>query len=617
MWIFLCAFAFQIAVVERLADSWHFPPSANDTGFYQDWARKIRGDIPWKAGEMNSPGTAFYGMPGYPYALAGIFSVTGGFHQERSPVIVALVQAAMQAGTATLLFLLGLRLFSRRPEGDRQGFWLGLLASVLWMLFVPAQIFSAVYLSSAWLVLGFWMILHQIITREACRAHFWFWMGLALGFLAMFAASVLVLLPLLCIAIEYRTLGKGWIARRRRCLAGFALLLAGMALGASPCWLHNFWGARDPVLFSGHDGVNFYIGNHAGADGYTNIPPELPSSQRELLEDSISIAERELGRSPLLRATISQFWKERALLWITHNPFSWVRLLYLKIDNYWNGFQYDDLSLLRSLEDSNLPLPGLRWAHLAPLALAGLLSVRRWKGLGWAAGAVLLVMAGLLPVFVTERYRLPAAPGLILLSIGGVAWLWEKCRVRSLPGIAIYATALLAAAIWTTQPRALPYWSLDYYNDGVRSLDIAQGISESDGAPLVQQAQESLERALAFAPNDSNILLALGNVWFLRGIDEKAKDCFERAVTANRSNFRALGNLAQSYGRQNHWAEALPLLEEAVSLDPDNFLRWLALAQANEHLGHLTEARKAIQSALRLKPGDPQLMEISRRLWQR
>ena len=619
LWVFLCCLAIQVGVVLQLSDSLHFPPSAGDTAFYRDWALKIRGDVPWVPGEVNSPGTTFYGMPGYAYLLAGLYSVTGGYHPDRSPEIIGLLQAFAQAGTATFLFLLARRAFGGRShEENRRGLTLGWLAALLWAFYTPAQVFSAIHMPQAWLVCAFWGCLYWVTAPRAGRGFSlvrpWLAVGLLIGVMSMLVASLLMLLPLICIAIALST-EKKFLARIGQFLAAVTLLFSGVFLGSSPCWIHNFYRAHDPVLFSAHDGVNFYIGNHEGANGYTHIPPELPGSQRELLDASISIAERELGRGPLPRSAVSRFWKERALSWISHSQFSWMKLLCVKVDNYWNAFQYDDLSLLRPLRDDALPFPGLRWAHLVPFALAGLLSLRRWPHLGWTAGALLLILAALLPVFVTERYRLLAAPGLVLLALGGVAWLWERLSAgRHLGPTVTYALLLAAAAFWTTQPRPADLWSLSYLNEGTRYLTAASEATPEDATPLLARAESALSAANAYLPGSSPTLFALGNLWMARKQPAQAQPFFEQSVAANPTNYRALANLAQVYRTLGRPADALPLLREAARLDPETARRWFALAETCQQLSLLPEARTAIQNAVRLAPNNPDIAALARDL---
>lgn len=70
--VWVGAFLVQFFVLNMIADSRHFLPDGDDMKFYDDWARRILG------GRLTD-GKAFYGLPGYAYALAGIYKVTGGY----------------------------------------------------------------------------------------------------------------------------------------------------------------------------------------------------------------------------------------------------------------------------------------------------------------------------------------------------------------------------------------------------------------------------------------------------------------------------------------------------------------------------------------------------------
>jgi hypothetical protein len=142
--------------------------------------------------------------------------------------------------------------------------------------------------------------------------------------------------------------------------------------------VHNYFYAHDRVLFSAHDGLNYYIGNHAEANGYTKIPPILRASQESLLLDSLSVPERELGR-PLKRSEVSAYWKAKGQAFIHEHPAAWLRLMGVKFANFWNNYQYDDLSILKLLRDEGVVPPGLRFGFAGALALpAMLLCFWRW-----------------------------------------------------------------------------------------------------------------------------------------------------------------------------------------------------------------------------------------------
>ncbi len=622
LWVFLAAFALQFLLVLNLSESRHFVPDSDDMRFYREWARKLSGEIPWKKGEANFPGTAFYGMPGYAYALTGIYSLTGGYDPDKSPFLVGAIQAAFHAGTATFLFLLSRRIFGGPSTREsRRGTGIGVAAAACWAAYTPAQVFSAIHMPSAWVVCAFWGIVYWLVCiHENARVSWWrpwLWMGLLLGIVAMLVATVLMLLPLIILAIALTvSKGKGLRKRIAGSVGAIVTLLAGLYAGCSPCWIHNYFYAQDPVLFSAHDGLNFYLGNHSTANGYTKIPDGLSASQEGLLTDSIEIPERAMGRE-LKRSEASRYWKTKAQEWISTNRVAWLRLMGVKVDNYWNTFQYDDLSILRLLRSEGLIPPGLRWGYFSPLALAGILSLGYWKRLRWVAGGVLILMLALLPVFITERYRLTAAPGLILLSLGGLAWLWEKLASRALVPALAYGALAAAAAWWTTTPRPdIGLWSLDFYKAGIRATDtvLLLQLPEKEAAPYLERAQTALEKAHAYVPENADVLLGLGNVWKLRGRAEIAERCFRKAIELNPNQDRALANLAQILGDRGEWKEALVLQAAATRLDQENHKRWYALAQIYKELGELPKARQAVQKAMELNPKSEELKKLAAEL---
>src|SRR5689334_1811875 len=85
VWVFLAAFLVRLFVLIRFSGSPHFLPDHGDMKFYNDWALRILG------GEWTDH-KAFYGLPGYPFLLAAIYSITG-----YSPFIVGFLQSAAEA----------------------------------------------------------------------------------------------------------------------------------------------------------------------------------------------------------------------------------------------------------------------------------------------------------------------------------------------------------------------------------------------------------------------------------------------------------------------------------------------------------------------------------------
>ena len=333
--------------------------------FYNDWAQRIL------HGQW-SDHLAFYGLPGYAYLLAAFYKIFG-----YGPFVPGLLQAGLDAGTATLVYKIGQRVFSveapinaaASPNSvlrDR-GSFIGLAAAAGWALFVPAQAYSIILMPTAWLVFVFWFLVWRFVdsnrpfTFRACLA-----CGLMIGVTATGIATILFLVPLLVAAILLR--GNGRILQQAGAVAAVA---AGITAGTAPCWIHNYFIARDPVLLSAHSGINFWIGNNPVANGYPRIPPGLRAGQSAMLQDSITVAEAATGHS-LPRSAVSHYWSAKAADYIRGHPGEWLKLLATKLRNFWNAFQYDDLSIVTSLRDEGVILPGLRFGLVAALGLPGM-----------------------------------------------------------------------------------------------------------------------------------------------------------------------------------------------------------------------------------------------------
>lgn len=582
VWVFLLTLAVRMFVISGTIDSPIFLASSGDMRFYCDWALRI------VAGHWTD-GRAFYGLPGYPFFLAAIFRLTGF-----NPFIVEMLQALSEAGIAALIFELG-----REVVPGKKGIVAGALASLGWIFFQPAQAFSAVLMPTTWLVLAFWAIVRwSMRTRSESLWRPWLWMGLLSGFVAMTVATILFVIPLPIVAAARNLRKPGAV------LVAAVVLIAGVFAGSSPCWLHNYVIAREPVFLSAHSGVNFWVGNNPVATGYPKMPPGLRASQEGMLKDSIRMAETAAGHK-LSRVEISRFWSEKASRFIHDEPAKWRALMLRKLCNLWNAFQYDDLSLITMLDEDGILTPGLRFGVVAALAIAGLpLALRRYPRSRWVFAAVLLHMAALLPVFVTERYRLAAVPGLLLLAAIGLVDLWETVAWRN-PGWWRWAAAYCAAAIvgawFVSMPqRDSALWSLDCYNTGIKAMDAGE----------LDRAMGKLERAYAFVPDNSENSFGLGNLWLKKGNRERAKQFYIQAIQINPETVGALNNLAVLETMEKNWKFATALLKGALHVEPDDAKIHYLLAYTSYNAGDAATARSEISCALKLRPAQKEFLQF-------
>jgi tetratricopeptide (TPR) repeat protein len=600
-WIFLLAFTVRLLVLVRFSHTASFLPESDDMAFYNSWALRIT------HGQFTD-GKAFYGLPGYAWCLAGIYSLTGGF----DPFLVGVLQSLMDAAVAMLIYLIARTVFApdQRDDGSRlsaaRPHFIGIAGALAWVFFVPAQTFSVILMPTIWLILAFHLCLYLMVRIE--RSSWWrpwLFLGLGCGMIAMLVATLLFLIPLMLVAIAM-TVDRDRPLRIRLPRMGLATaaLIGGIYLGAAPAWIHNYFIAKEPVMLSAHSGINFWIGNNPTANGYPKMPPGIRATQEGLLKDSITMAEAQAGRR-LTRAEVSKFWSQAANAYIAAEPVAWMRLMGTKFANFWNAYQYDDLSIMNLLSEDGIVPPGLRFGFIAALGLAGFLpALWRFPKARWVGAAVLLHMAAVLTVFVTERYRLAAVPGLIILGAAGLWQCWIALVQNRWGAVALYTATAVCAGWFVSIPRTeLGLWSLDHYKAGIRATELGQ----------LDRAQRRLETAYAYVPDNADINFALGNVWLARAdeaTDEAgrkrcrggAKTYYRQALELNPSHASTLNNLGVLAFAEKRFDLAEKFLASSVRAEPEGAKTHFLLARVRFAAGKRSEARAALDEALRLRP---------------
>ncbi len=542
-YVFAAVLLLRLVVLGRLAASPFLLATHGDMHFYDDWAERI------VSGQLTDH-LAFYGLPGYAYLLAALYTLFG-----YGPFIPALLQAMLDAGTALLIYKICVAIFAEKGAARPQV--AGLIAVGAWAVFVPAQTYASILMPTAWVIFAFWFVVWRIIKNKNAPGR---WetllLGLVLGLTATAVATILFLIPLILCAVALKPPAP---PRPHFRITGCALVVLGVAMGTSPCWLHNYFIAGDRVLLSAHSGINFWIGNNPDANGYPRFPPGLHAGQAAMLQDSIDAAESAAGHH-LKRGEVSQYWSSKARTYITNHPLAWLRLLGVKLRTFWNAFQYDDLSIITSLREQGVTIPGIYFGLLAALALPAMVLTWRAAPLGrWIVAAIFLQMLALLPVFTTERYRLVIVPGLaVFAALGLVMFCNNLVSGKFWPALA-YTALLIASTLFVSWPQRNPsLWALDAYNSGWQAL-------ESENLPL---AERKLELARAYVPDNAEINFALGNLKLAQN-DSAAAQSFYRAVLdldpKHKGAFNNLGVIAleaSQFGEAERW------FRHAENIDP-------------------------------------------------
>jgi hypothetical protein len=581
-YVFAFVFLVRLIALARLTSSPFLLPNGGDMHFYDDWARQIL------HGRFTDH-FAFYGLPLYAYVLAFLYKVFG-----YGPFVPGFLQACLDAGTATLLYKIAIRIFrtAHEPEPvDNRACTIGILAAAGWAFFVPAQAYSVILMPTAWGVFVFWFLVWQIVkTDHAPSPLRYLAYGTLIGVTATGIATILFLVPLLLAALLLKSrsetsIRSSWVARG----AAVALLFLGLGAGTTPCWIHNYFVARDPVFLSAHGGINFWMGNNPAAKGYPNFPAGMRAEQASMLQDSTSLAEAATGHR-LQRSQVSAYWSAKAKSYIAANPGAWVHLLWQKTINFWNAFEYDDLGVILKLRESGVILPGLHFGVVAALAIPGIvLALRAFPASGWILGGILAQMVSVLPVFVTERYRLAAVPGLLIFASLGLWRLGQSCLIGRVSTLALYFIVLIASTAFVSIPQTDPaLWALAAYTSGRQALE------SSDFA----RANQELERARAYVPDSPEINFALGNLRLAQRKRAEARSFYDTTLRFNPKHKGALNNLGLLALEEDQPATAERYLRRAIEQDPQDARTCYLLAKAELAMGNIKNARIAIERAL-------------------
>ena len=592
--LFFLTLLVRLFVINQLTASPHFDPNSGDMKFYNDWALRIL------HGKF-ADGYAFYGLPGYPFLMAGIYKLFG-----YNPFFLSGLQAIAEGLTVVFIYRIAGKCFSSLTDPERAN-WIGAIAALGYVFFVPAQTFSVILMPTSLLVATFWGIVWWSIKERAdgFRVGEVLGVGLLIGMMAMIVATIFFIIPIAATAL---LLAKENVKRSQR-FVHVTLLLAFVVVGCSPAILYNRLVAHDSVSLSAHSGLNFFIGNNAEANGYPKIPEGLSAGQAGMLRDSITIAEKALRGSPshpIKRSAVSAYWSEKASRYIRENPLDWFKLLGQKIKNFWNSYQYDDLTLITMFSEEGITTPGIRFGWVSSLGLAGMLAGVAWVPRSrWVAVAILLHMASLLTVFVTERYRMAAVPGLLIFDGFFLVAFFEKIVQADWKRCGVLIGSLAASAAFVTMPpNDRGIWALESFNSGLRDLENNR----------LERAEKKLSFALASVPNNDEVNFAMGNLYFTKGDNQLAKTFFRSTLECNPRHTRALNNLAYMALEQKMPDTAVKFLRQSLDVDESDPRTHYLFSQAFFDQGDATNALLHINRALEKVPDSLRFSELKKRI---
>jgi len=606
--IFAVALAVRLLHVWQMRASPYFSTLLGDAHGYDDWARQIAGGD-WFGHDV------FYQAPLYPYVLGAIYAVAG-----RSLLVVRVLQAVIGSASCVLLGMAASRLFHRNA---------GLAAGLMLALYAPAIFFDGLLQKSV-LDVFFVCLALWLISRIAVRLKpDFFFLGLALGGLSLTRENALVFVVVIAIWTLART--RDALGARVRQLGLFA---AGLALVLVPVAARNAMVGGGFYVTTAQFGPNFYIGNHAGADGtYQSLRAGRGAPEYER-QDATELAEHATGRR-LTPGEVSSYWTGRALDFITGHPAAWLALTARKTALVWNAAEMVDTESQESHAEWSWPLTLLgpigHFGVLVPLALLGLIVTWRDRSRLLILHALLVTYAASVVAFyVFGRYRYPLVPILLLFAAAALVQAPAIARARRVPGSVATIVTLVAAIVFTNWPllssamsRAITENNLGTALQDEQRLDEAMAHYQraialrADYAPAYSNLGTALraqgrtadavaayDRALRLRPDYPDAHYNLANALLEQGDADAAIDHFQIALRSAPASVETHNNLGIALAAKGRAAEARLQFQAALTIDPNSAKSHRNLGDLLASAGRTSEAVDHLRRATELAPDE-------------
>lgn len=613
------AFVLRLVFLLQSRSSPLFDKVIMDARSYWEWSdRLVAGD--WLGKDI------FYQAPLYPYLLGVLKSLFG-----TDLWTVKFIQIILGSITCAFIYLAARLWFASSPRSRA----IAALSALLMALYPPAIFYDSIIqkanLGLFLTALLLWLLARVYTFPSAIRTAA---LGLVLGLLMLTREESLLLFPVLLLVLALRARATG--GNRALTIAAIAFLL-GAAAALLPVGLRNRHVGGQFLLTTSQAGPNFYIGNNPAATGiYAPLRPGRSNTPFER-RDAFELAEQALGRT-LTPREVSNYWRSRALDFITGEPLKWLRLMGRKTLLLINAYEIPDAESqeFAARSSSLLRILGMFWHFgiLVPLAAAGLVLTWPQRRTLWPLYLVTLTTAGAVVLFyVFGRYRSPLIPMLMPFAGAAIIHGIVCIRTRRFPPLALAFTAAIPLVILANLPLIDRKSELAAIcsNAGSALADagddsaaitlfreslalepdlpdtIANMAQAQARAGQLPDALASMQRALAMRPGDPRMHFRIGTLKAQLGDLPAAAAHLQQAVAGGPQDLDSATNLSAVLTQSGRWAEAIAHLRTATSRFPTDVgfhanLAYLLAACPDQSLRNGRDAVVFADKAIALAP---------------
>ncbi len=571
----------RLIYIWQIRDSPFFDILMGDARRYDAWARDIAG------GDVIGR-DVFYQAPLYPYFLGTLYAIAG-----RSLLLVRVCQAVIGTASCVLLAMTARRLYSERA---------GLVAGLGLAIYAPAVFFDGLIQKSVldlFLVsLSLWII-SRLVDRTVALSQ-WFWLGLTMGALALTRENAFVFVPVVLAWLAARS----QVTPHQRGLSAAVFVLA-LSVILLPVAVRNRMVGGEWHLTTSQFGPNLYIGNNPNADGTYAALREGRGTPDYERHDATELAEAARGRR-LTPREVSSYWVGQTRRFVQTQPGAWLALMAKKAALVWNRTEFVDTESQASYEDWSSLLRALAWfGHfgvLVPLAVVGVVATWRDRSkteVYYAMAAA--YTATVIMFYVSDRYRLPLVPFLLMFAAAGVTAAAQFVRSARRVTVAAATVVVVGLALATNRPLLR--------DDLLRAVTATNlGVALQTDRRLAE-AEAQYRRAMAIDPDYGPAYVNLGIALTARGDalvrnqrEAEAIAAYREALQLNPANSALRFVVGSLLIKAERFEEAIAEFRSGLALVPDSAEAHNNLGGALAATGRTVEAIAEFERALRLNP---------------
>ncbi|MCM8787843.1 MAG: glycosyltransferase family 39 protein [Candidatus Omnitrophica bacterium] len=352
---------------------------------------------------------------------------------------------------------------------------------------------------------------------------------------------------------------------------------------------------KDIIFSTRNLGINFYIGNNAGANGLFKLPNFIGSNQEAIYRDSKIIARKILGKD-LKDSEVSKFWIKNALAFITKYPAKYFILILKKIKYIFSTYEYfcdPEIDLFfANTKTTKILFKDL--SFILPLALFGLLLYfKDTKKLYFLYAFIFSISLGLVLFFVSTKNRIPLVPILNIFAAASIYKIYQTLEQKRYNLFFLLLLIIFSFIIFMNKERFF------YKKTFIKPVTYYLGkaiIYNNNGN--YNKMQEVLLVAEKIEPDNPTVLFSLGTAFFYLNNLNMAEKYFIKALEVYPFYLDAYYNLGFIYNLERQYKKAKVVLKKLIELEPDDFVAHFELGKIYEASGEFDLALVEYKNAL-------------------